>query len=45
MSLPKYSEYKKTNVDWLTEIPIHWNIQSCRGVSVFKWFETDGLIS
>jgi len=32
MSLPKYSEYKKTNLDWLTEVPAHWNIQSCRGV-------------
>jgi len=45
MSLPKYSEYKKTNVDWLTEVPAHWNIQSCRGVLTDRNERNDPLIN
>jgi len=25
MSLPRYSEYKETNVDWLGKVPSHWH--------------------
>ena len=45
MSLPVYSEYKKTNVDWLTEVPAHWNIQSCRGVLTERNERNDPLIN
>ena len=45
MSLPKYSEYKKTNVDWLSEVPAHWNIQSCRGVLTDRNERNEPLIN
>ncbi len=45
MSLPKYSEYKKTNVEWLTEVPAHWNIQSCRGVLTDRNERNEPLIN
>ncbi len=45
MNLPKYSEYKKTNVEWLTEVPAHWNIQSCRGVLTDRNERNEPLIN
>jgi type I restriction enzyme S subunit len=31
MSLPNYPEYKKSGVEWLGEVPVHWT------VSAIKW--------
>lgn len=31
MSLPKYSEYKDSGVDWLGQVPAHWAVKR------FKW--------
>ena len=45
MNLPKYSEYKKTNVDWLTEVPAHWNIESCRGILTDRNERNEPLIN
>jgi type I restriction enzyme S subunit len=45
MMLPKYSEYKKTHVDWLGEIPAHWSIKSCRGVLADRNERNEPLIN
>ena len=30
MSLPRYSEYKDSGVEWLSEVPVHWPVHSLR---------------
>src|SRR5438105_4447450 len=30
MSFPRYSNYKDSGVDWLGEVPVHWNILPIR---------------
>ncbi|MDD2684591.1 MAG: restriction endonuclease subunit S [Gallionella sp.] len=30
MSLPRYSEYKDSGVEWLGEVPGHWDVLPCR---------------
>ena len=36
MSLPRYPEYKDSGVEWLGEVPAHWNIKRIRFVAVMN---------
>jgi type I restriction enzyme, S subunit len=36
MSFPKYLEYKDSGVEWLGEVPKHWNVISIKGLSPVK---------
>lgn len=45
MNLSKYSDYKKSNVSWLGEIPSNWSVQSCRGVLVDRNERNDPQIN
>ena len=33
MSLPRYSEYKPSGVEWLGEVPVHWDVKSIKWLS------------
>lgn len=33
MSLPRYPEYKKSDIEWTEELPVHWNIASLKWLS------------
>ncbi|MCA1771075.1 MAG: hypothetical protein LC652_14425, partial [Halomonas sp.] len=33
MSFPKYPEYKDSGVEWLGEVPAHWNVIPLRGTA------------
>lgn len=33
MSLPRYSEYKASGVEWLGEVPVHWEVKPIKAVS------------
>lgn len=32
MSLPRYSSYKDSGVEWLGEVPSHWEVLPCRAI-------------
>lgn len=32
MSFPRYPKYKDSGVEWLGEVPEHWQLVSCRGI-------------
>lgn len=32
MSLPRYERYKESGVEWLGEVPDHWEVLSCRAI-------------
>lgn len=36
MAFPKYESYKDSGVDWLGEIPKHWEVQAIRAVTELK---------
>ncbi len=36
MAFPRYDSYKDSGVEWLGEIPSHWNLQSIRSVTELK---------
>ena len=36
MAFPKYESYKDSGVEWLGEIPEHWDLQSIRAVTELK---------
>lgn len=36
MSLPRYSEYKPSGVEWLGEVPTHWNMSHHKYVAAFS---------
>lgn len=36
MQLPKYESYKDSGVEWLGEIPAHWNCDSLRSATLLK---------
>jgi type I restriction enzyme, S subunit len=36
MSFPRYPEYKDSGVEWLGEVPKHWNIIRCRRLCEIK---------
>lgn len=54
MSLPRYSEYKDSGVEWLGEVPGHWDVKSIKWLSPVqrgasprpiddpKYFDEDG---
>ena len=31
MSFPAYDEYKDSGIDWLGEVPAHWNVVRIAG--------------
>jgi len=33
MSLPRYPEYKDSGVEWLGEVPVHWEVKSIKWLS------------
>jgi type I restriction enzyme S subunit len=32
MSFPRYPKYKDSGVEWLGEVPEHWEVKPCRGI-------------
>jgi len=36
MSLPRYPEYRDSGVEWLGEVPAHWEVSTLRRVTVDK---------
>jgi type I restriction enzyme S subunit len=34
MKFPTYQRYKPSNVEWLGEVPEHWEIDRLKGVSI-----------
>lgn len=36
MSLPRYPEYKDSGVEWLGEVPTHWNVVPTRAVATLN---------
>ena len=32
MSFPRYPAYKPSGVEWLGEVPEHWEVLPCRGI-------------
>jgi len=36
MSLPRYQEYKDTGIEWLGEVPAHWNICKIKNTTYLK---------
>ena len=44
MSLPRYSEYKDSGVEWLGEVPAHWGVTKLRYVSTIRKGKLPGQI-
>jgi len=36
MSYPAYPEYKDSGVEWLGEVPMHWEIQPLKYVATYN---------
>jgi|HubBroStandDraft_4_1064222.scaffolds.fasta_scaffold07396_1 hypothetical protein len=36
MKFPTYQRYKPSNVEWLGEVPEHWEIDRLKGVSIYQ---------
>lgn len=36
MEFPRYDSYRESGVDWLGEVPAHWNLESIRSVTQLK---------
>lgn len=36
MSFPKYPRYKTSGIDWLGEVPDHWELKSLRNIFRFS---------
>ena len=36
MSFPRYEEYKDSGVEWLGEVPVHWQVKPLKRIGSFK---------
>jgi len=45
MSFPRYPEYKDSGVEWLSQVPAHWQIEPCRAVFTERSDRNDPLVN
>ena len=45
MSFPRYPEYKDSGVEWLGEVPAHWEVEPCRAVFTERSERNDPLVN
>lgn len=44
MSFPRYPEYKESGVEWLGEVPVHWNVSPLLGIARERYESNAGMI-
>lgn len=42
MSFPKYPKYKESGVEWLGDVPAHWNVVPCRAIATERTSKNEG---
>jgi type I restriction enzyme S subunit len=42
MSLPRYPRYKESGVDWLGQVPEHWEVRPCRAIVKERTTKNEG---
>lgn len=45
MSFPKYPVYKESGVEWLSQVPAHWEVEPCRAVFTERTERNDPLVN
>src|SRR5690349_14567463 len=45
MTFPRYPEYKDSGVEWLGEVPAHWDVEPCRAVFTERSERNDPLVN
>lgn len=45
MSFPRYPAYKDSGVEWLSQVPAHWEVEPCRAVFTERSDRNDPLVS